>query len=98
MHRRGMTHRMNAIQTPTMSRRKVHKGQGLAEFALILPILLILVLGIIDFGRVLTTYAVASNAVRDALRQAEILGFAAEFSSDPNLIPPYRDCARIRAI
>lgn len=89
---------MNAIQTPTMSRRKVHKGQGLAEFALILPILLILVLGIIDFGRVLTTYAVASNAVRDALRQAEILGFAAEFSSDPNLIPPYRDCARIRAI
>ena len=68
---------------------RIYKGQGLVEFALILPILLILVLGIFDFGRVLTTYAMTSNAVRDALRKAEIIGFEPERGS----VPPYRDCA-----
>ncbi len=67
----------------------------MVEFALVLPILLFAILGIIDFGRVLTTYAIVSNAVRDTLRQAEILGFAGE---DPTLTPPYRDCARMRDI
>lgn len=97
MHQQRMTQQAD-IRPASSPGMKYRKGQGLVEFALILPILLILVLGIIDFGRVLTTYAVASNAVRDALRQAEILGFAAEFSSNPSQIPPYRDCARIRAI
>lgn len=75
------------------SRQAARQGQGLVEFALVLPILLFAILGIIDFGRVLTTYAIVSNAVRDTLRQAEILGFAGE---DPNLTPPYRDCERMR--
>jgi len=64
-------------------------GQGLVEFALIVPILLIIVLGIFDFGRVLTVYAMTSNAVRDALRQAEIIGF----EPDLGTVPPFRDCA-----
>lgn len=67
------------------------KGQGLVEFALILPILLMLTLGIIDMARVLTTYAQASSALRDGLRQAEIIGYS-EFGG----IPPYANCQNIR--
>ena len=84
-----------------LSQRRKHQhasgrsGQGLVEFALILPILLFAILGIIDFGRVLTTYAIVSNAVRDTLRQAEILGYAGE---DPTATPRYRDCERMRDI
>jgi Flp pilus assembly protein TadG len=32
---------------------KSEKGQAAVEFALVLPILLLLILGIIDFGRIL---------------------------------------------
>ena len=43
-------------------------GQGLVEFALIMPLLLILFVGILDFGRVLFVYSEVSSAVREAIR------------------------------
>src|SRR5687767_6798646 len=61
------------------------RGQALTEFALIAPLLLFLVLGIIDFGRVLFTYAMGSNALRDAVRYAEVLGYSGG-------VPRYLDC------
>ena len=45
--------------------RKDHKGQSLVEFALILPILLILVLGAMDIGRLFFTKMVITNAARE---------------------------------
>lgn len=45
-----------------------HKGQTLVELALVLPILLLLVFGIIDFGRILNAYIMVSNASREAAR------------------------------
>ena len=42
------------------------RGQSLAEFALLLPVLLILVLGAIDFGRVYFAYVSVTNASRNA--------------------------------
>lgn len=50
-------------------------GQGLAEFALVAPILLLLIMGIFDFGRVFFSYAMASNALRSALRNAAVYGY-----------------------
>ncbi|QSO50336.1 pilus assembly protein [Alicyclobacillus curvatus] len=47
-------------------------GQSLVEFALVLPVLLLLLLGIIDFGRVLSAYYVVDHAARDAARYASI--------------------------
>jgi len=44
------------------------RGQGLVEFALILPVLLLFMLGIMEFGRVLYVYTEVSNAAREALR------------------------------
>lgn len=51
-------------------------GQALLEFALAAPILLFLVMGILDFGRVIFAYAMASNSIRSALRNAEVLGYS----------------------
>ncbi len=47
-------------------------GQGLIEFALVLPVLLLLILGIIDFGRIIAIYNESSNATREALRYAMV--------------------------
>src|SRR5215207_8922033 len=73
--------------------RTSHKGQGLVEFALVLPFLLFFVMGIIDFGRVLVTYAMASNSVRDALREAAVNSYI----ESPSAVPAYRNCDQLRA-
>ena len=44
-----------------------NKGQALVEFALILPVILILIFCLIDFGRVIVTKSSLENSVSDAL-------------------------------
>ncbi len=51
-----------------LAAREQQIGQALIEFALVTPALLFITMAIIDFGRVLFTYAQASNQVREALR------------------------------
>lgn len=51
-----------------MMKRKKQKGQGLVEFALILPILLLVILGTIEFGRIFLIYATVSNGAREGSR------------------------------
>jgi Flp pilus assembly protein TadG len=53
-----------------LRRRDSIRGQAMVEFALILPILLILLLGILDFGRAVVAYNSVSNAARSAVRVA----------------------------
>jgi Flp pilus assembly protein TadG len=54
-----------------VTKRKKHKafikspGQALVEFALVLPLLLLLILGAMDRGRVITTKMVMTNAARE---------------------------------
>lgn len=43
-------------------------GQALVEFALILPLLLLIVLMIVDFGRVIYYYTTLYNAAREGAR------------------------------
>ena len=53
-----------------MGRRfwKDQKGQGLVEFAIILPVLLIILLGIVEFGLILYNQHVITNASREGAR------------------------------
>ena len=46
---------------------KIHnqKGQAMVEMALLLPILLLLFMGIFEFGRVMNAYLVVNNAARE---------------------------------
>ncbi len=53
-------------------RMKKSKGQSLVETALILPVLLLLLTGIIDFGLLFNSYLVVSNASREGARQAAV--------------------------
>ena len=50
------------------------QGQALVEFALILPVVLFLIFGIIDFGRLLLAYTSASGNLREASRFATVVG------------------------
>ncbi|MFB0537574.1 MAG: TadE/TadG family type IV pilus assembly protein [Anaerolineae bacterium] len=46
------------------------KGQGLVEFALILPLLLMMFFGIVEFGRIFQAYVTVQHAAREAARYA----------------------------
>lgn len=52
--------------------RGFRRGQTLAEFALTLPILLLLVFGTIEFGRVFQSWVTLQNAARSAARYTSI--------------------------
>jgi Flp pilus assembly protein TadG len=51
-------------------RRHRGRGQSLVEFALVLPIFLLMLMGIVDAGRLIYTYNTVSNAARDGARVA----------------------------
>jgi hypothetical protein len=70
--------------------RRKERGQGLVEFALTLPILMMFLMGILDFGRVLFTYSEVSNNLRTALRQAPNIGYSGT--------PSYLDCTKMKDI
>jgi hypothetical protein len=63
--------------------RQRSRGQALTEFSLVLPILLILFLGIIEFGRFVLAYQVLNNAVREGSRYAVVHGSNSTCPSGP---------------
>ena len=50
------------------AKKREKKGQALIEFALILPLLLLVIVGIFEFGRVVFVYANLFNAAREGVR------------------------------
>lgn len=61
------------------------------EFALILPVLILVLMGIIDFARLMITYTAVSNGAREGARYGSVGGLNSDTS------PNYLDCAGIRA-
>ena len=53
-------------------RTRRESGQAYVEFALVLPLLLLIVLGIIQFGNAFRTYITLTDAVRVGARQAAV--------------------------
>ena len=58
------------------------RGQSLVEFALILPVLMIMVFGIIDFGMGLRSYISLTNATREGARFAAIGNVAGAYPAN----------------
>ena len=54
----------------------IERGAELVEFALCFPLLLLVVLGIIDFGLLFQRYEVVTNAAREGARIAVLPGYA----------------------
>jgi Flp pilus assembly protein TadG len=56
--------------------RRSHRGQALLEFALVLPVFLLIVFGIIDIGR----YVYLTNAFNEAAREGARYGSVEQWS------------------
>ena len=56
-------------------RRKSERGSELIEFALVFPMLLMVVLAIVDFGFLFQRYEVVTNAAREGARVAVLPGY-----------------------
>ena len=63
------------IHRPTATRRPGQRGQSLVEFALVLPVFMLLVFGILDGGRAILTYNDVSQSTRNVARVASVSCF-----------------------
>lgn len=61
--------------TPRQSFRS-ERGAELIEFAIVVPILLLLISGIVDFGMMFRTYEAVTNAAREGARVGVLPGYA----------------------
>ena len=69
---------------------KTEKAQGLVEFALVLPILLLISMGIVEFGRLLFIYSALNSASSEAVRYGSAV-------DDTSGQPQFADCTGIQS-
>jgi len=70
---RGRHHRMRITTRPIRTRRRSRaEGQSLVEFALVLTPLLLILLGIIQFGFIFNSYVTLTNAARESAREGTV--------------------------
>lgn len=85
-------HRSRHFSVHDGSGQRRRRGQALVEFALVLPVLLVLLLMAVDFGRLFTTYVSVNNAAREGAF------YAAEHAKDTPFDPTaYSDASRAAA-
>jgi hypothetical protein len=71
-------------------RRQRSSGQSLVEFALLLPVLLLIIFGVVDFGRAIFQYSTVAEGARQAGRLAVVDQTVADVKQDtkvPILLP-----------
>jgi Flp pilus assembly protein TadG len=74
----------------SMQANSGRKGQAMVEFMLVLPVLMLILMGIIEFGRIFATYAMISSASREASR------YGASVGDNGSGVPRYLDCTGMR--
>lgn len=67
------------------------RGASLVEFAMVMPLLFILMMGVVDLGRLVGAYTGIVSAARESARYGSAVGAA------PSGLPRYVDCDGIRA-
>ncbi len=75
--------------------RKLFSGkraQAMVEFAIAMPVLLLMLYGLMEFGRMVFIYSLVNTASRDAVRYASAYGY----SDDGHL--KYSYCSGIKAV
>ena len=68
-----------------------HNAQALVEFALALPIFLMVVYGLLETGRLVYLYSAVTTSSREAARYGAAWGL-----SEAGGVPKYEDCVAIR--
>ncbi len=81
---------MNEFQVVTDGRARSLRGAAAVEMALVLPILVLLVFGIVEFGRAYNAKIMLTHAAREGVREYSIIqdqGAAETFAEEaaPNL-------------
>jgi Flp pilus assembly protein TadG len=74
-----------------LNRCDKERGQGMVEFALVLPLLLVVMFGLIEAGRLLFIYSVVFTSTREAARYGSAAGYLS------GNIYQYQDCSGIRS-
>ncbi|MFH1186123.1 MAG: TadE/TadG family type IV pilus assembly protein, partial [Chloroflexota bacterium] len=82
-------HKQSTTRSPG-DRRTKSRAQAMVEFGLALPILLMVMYGLIESGRLLFMYASVVSAARQAARYGSVTG------DNGSGTPYYNDCAGIR--
>jgi Flp pilus assembly protein TadG len=83
---------------PTSFHSRLHnqskeRAQAIVEFAIVLPILLMLLVGILEVGRMIFMYSAVNNASREAARYASAVGLA-----DGGTYNKFQYCSEIRNV
>lgn len=68
------------------------RGQAIAEFAIALPVLIMILVGLFEVGRMVFIYSAVTNGSRNAVRYASAVGLGSD-----NLTK-YNNCAVIKKI
>jgi Flp pilus assembly protein TadG len=63
---------MKGLERPSSGMRRRSRGQGLVEFALVFPVLVLLLFGVLDMGRAVYAYSTIGNAARQGARVAAV--------------------------
>ncbi len=71
----------DAAGTPL--RRKKSRGQAMVEFAVVTPLLFLLILGTVEVGRFIFHYELVNNATREGVRYAIVHGSRSDCPSGP---------------
>lgn len=74
-----------------MKSLKNEKGQSLVEFAILLPLLLLIIMGIFEFGLMLNSYLTIHNSAREGARLGIVAGSNSEISELISNISPTLD-------
>lgn len=71
------------------------KGQSLVEFAILLPFLLLLLMGILEFGIMLNSYLTINNSAREGARLGIVAGSNLEINELITTISPNVDTGNL---
>jgi len=74
------------------------RGQALVEVAILLPILLLILMGIFEFGRVFNAYLIINHASREGARSAALGNDDTEIINKINASIFYLDSAKLTIV
>lgn len=83
---------------PTKKLLKSKKGQAMVEMAIVIPILLIILMGIFEFGRIFNTYIILTNASREGARRAALGASDTEVNEKINNAVLYLDSTNLTTL
>jgi Flp pilus assembly protein TadG len=84
---------MNCVEPAGLAVRKRRRGAAAVEFAVVLPVFVILVFGMIEYGRMVMVQQVITNASREGARKAVLDG--ATTSSVQTAVTSYLTSAKV---